>query len=204
MFTFNIDKFFEGVHDNVTLLGQWNKLQRRYVLYPNAVEGLQILLTWIETDARFKCIPQIAYVLATVAHETAREFQPIKERLAKPLTALWWKQKVYSPYYGRGYVQLTWKANYLAEGERLDVGDMFVKNPDAVMEYNFAYEILVGGMFLGRFRRTHTLERYIDCSGKKDYHRARNIVNSGLDRAGTIARLASTFENILNESELKG
>lgn len=58
-------------------------------------------------------ISQISYVLATVRHETAGTYLPIAEYgkgegkpygNPDPLTG-----KI---YYGRGYVQLTWKENY--------------------------------------------------------------------------------------------
>ncbi|NTV99551.1 MAG: carboxypeptidase, partial [Chlorobiaceae bacterium] len=51
---------------------------------------------------------QIAYVLATTQWETSQTFKPVRE-------AFWeseeWRKKHfrYYPYYGRGYVQLTWK-----------------------------------------------------------------------------------------------
>ena len=61
---------------------------------------------------------QIAYVLATTQWETAQTFQPVRE-------AFWhdeaWRQANFSyyPYYGRGYVQLTWDRNYKAYSDIL-------------------------------------------------------------------------------------
>ena len=55
--------------------------------------------------------PQVAYVLATTEWETAHTFKPVKE--AFWLSESWRKNHLhYYPYYGRGFVQLTWKNNY--------------------------------------------------------------------------------------------
>src|SRR5690242_12617458 len=53
---------------------------------------------------------QIAYVLATTQWETAQTFQPVKEA---DWDGVAWRQSnlTYYPYYGRGYVQLTWERN---------------------------------------------------------------------------------------------
>lgn len=54
---------------------------------------------------------QIAYVLATVEHETANTFKPVRE--AFWLNEAWRSNNLwYYPYYGRGYVQLTHQSNY--------------------------------------------------------------------------------------------
>lgn len=54
---------------------------------------------------------QIAYVLATVEWETAKTFKPVRE--AFWLSEAWRKKNLrYYPFYGRGYVQLTWEKNY--------------------------------------------------------------------------------------------
>ncbi len=52
-----------------------------------------------------------AYALATACHETAYTMQPVRE--AFWLSENWRRTHLrYYPFYGRGYVQLTWKANY--------------------------------------------------------------------------------------------
>ena len=54
---------------------------------------------------------QIKYIIATVQHETNNTFKPIKE--AYWLSEGWRKRNLrYYPYYGRGYVQITWRENY--------------------------------------------------------------------------------------------
>ncbi|MGI8542721.1 MAG: glycoside hydrolase family 19 protein, partial [Aridibacter sp.] len=74
---------------------------------------------------------QIAYVLATVEWETARE------------------NLIYYPFYGRGYVQLTWEKNYEKYSEILG-GDL-VKNPDTALDENISLFILIHGFKMGTF-----------------------------------------------------
>ena len=133
-------------------------------------------------------LPQCAYVLATAWHETAYTMKPIKERGGQRYL----RSKPYWPYYGRGYVQLTWKRNY-AKAARI-FRQPFVKNPDLVMKPEFAAPILVRGMKEGWFTGKK-LSDYINDS-RKDYTNARRIVN-GLDRARKIAGHARRFEKLL-------
>lgn len=129
-----------------------------------------------------------AYVLATVWHETAKTMQPIAEYgkgKGKPYG------KPAGPhgkaYYGRGYVQLTWLANY--QKAALATGRDLVANPDLAMEPDIASVILVRGMTEGWF------------TGKKlsdftSYTAMRAIVN-GTDKAALIAGHAEVFEDAL-------
>jgi hypothetical protein len=78
---------------------------------------------------------QIAYVLATTQWETAQTFKPVRE--AFWLSEDWRRQNLrYFPWYGRGYVQLTWKTNYQKYSQILGVD--LVNNPDKAMEENIA------------------------------------------------------------------
>ncbi len=127
---------------------------------------------------------QIAYVLATVEWETARTFKPVRE-------AFWlnedWRKKNfrYYPYYGRGFVQLTWERNYLKYSQILGVD--LVKKPDLAMDKNIALFILVHGFKTGAFtgrKITDYINPYLT-----DYKSARRCIN-GTDRANEIAKLA--------------
>ena len=74
---------------------------------------------------------QIAYVLATVQWETAQTFRPVRE--AFWLSEDWRRRNLrYYPYYGRGFVQITWKNNYEKYSKLLGVD--LVNNPDLAME----------------------------------------------------------------------
>src|SRR5262249_1714917 len=65
---------------------------------------------------------QIAYVLATADHETNHTFKPVTEAywLDNPDAYLKQHHADYYPFYGRGYVQLTWRNNYEKYGQILN------------------------------------------------------------------------------------
>lgn len=126
----------------------------------------------------------IQYVLGTVKHETNDTFKPVKE--AYRLSEGWRKRNLrYYPYYGRGFVQITWKENYEKFSKLLDVD--LVSNPDLALEINNAIFILVYGMKNGIFTGKK-LSDYFDDKGS-DFISARKIIN-GTDKAEHIAKLA--------------
>ncbi|MGY2047948.1 glycoside hydrolase family 19 protein [Methylobacterium sp. JK268] len=124
-----------------------------------------------------------AYVLATAYHETAATLQPVEEigrgrgrpyGLTDPATG--------QVYYGRGYVQLTWKANYAKAQAAL--GQSFVAQPALALRPDLAAAILYRGMTEGWFTGRRLAEFF--GPGGADPVSARRIVN-GTDRAETIA-----------------
>lgn len=130
---------------------------------------------------------QKAYVLATVQHETAHTWRPVKE--AYWLSEAWRKAHLrYYPYYGRGYVQLTWIFNYLKYGNLLGLD--LVKNPDLALEPKTAAFILVHGFKNGTFTG-HRLETHVN-SDQTDFINARRCIN-GLDKAKVIASYAANW-----------
>jgi predicted chitinase len=143
---------------------------------------------------------QIAYVLATVEHETAFTFKPVEEAFwlkprSRQMAHL--RTKPYFPYYGRGYVQLTWKFNYEKYTRKL--GTDLVSNPDKVMEPNIALFILVDGMLLGEFTGKK-LGTYVNGS-KTDFFNARRGIN-GTDKAAEIRNLANAWLSKLNAESI--
>lgn len=130
---------------------------------------------------------QIAYVLATTQWETAQTFRPVKE--AFWLSEDWRKNNLrYYPYYGRGYVQLTWESNYKKYSELLGVD--LVGNPDLALEPATALFVLVHGFKTGTFTGRKIAD-YIN-SDRCDFVNARRCIN-GLDKAHEIAAFAETF-----------
>jgi predicted chitinase len=91
-------------------------------------------------------------------------------------------------YCGRGYVQLTWKANYKKLGDL--VGFPLVGNPDLAMRPDIAAEIMVKGMSQGLFTGKK-LGDYITAE-KCDFVGARRVIN-GTDHAKEIAREAEHY-----------
>jgi putative chitinase len=157
---------------------------------PSHVMGILTILEAWERLVPAADLRWIAYSLATAYHETAFRFEPLREfgrgkgkkyGIPDPETR--------HVFYGRGFVQLTWKENYLKMGRKL--GFDFVSDPDKVMEPKISAEILVRGMVDGDFTGKG-LGRYIS-GAKCDYVSARRIVN-GTDRAEAIAGYARRFE----------
>ena len=134
---------------------------------------------------------QTAYVLATAWWETAHTMKPVEEAyyLGEPRASRYRENLRYYPWHGRGYVQLTWQANYVKAGKNLDRD--LTTDPDAVMNPTVAAEILVVGSLEGWFTGKK-LGDYINKT-KTDYVGARRIIN-GTDKAQAIADIARAYE----------
>lgn len=136
---------------------------------------------------------QIAYVLGTTQHETAGTFRPVEEGFYLGAKAREFQRTLrYWPYFGRGFVQLTWLRNYRKYGKILGV-DLAGKPELALVPIN-ALRILVDGFKTGAFTGAK-LENYVR-EGKTDFRNARRCVN-GLDKADLIARYAKAWLGML-------
>lgn len=84
------------------------------------VNGLNAILNEWEKNYAKKDDRWLAYMLATTHHETDRTMQPIEE-YGKGKGKLYGKPDPITgkAYYGRGFVQLTWKSNYEKMGKVL-------------------------------------------------------------------------------------
>jgi putative chitinase len=136
---------------------------------------------------------QQAYILATAQHESQFIAQ---EEWGKGKNKAYGKvdNKTGQIYYGRGYVQLTWKENYERFSRELDID--LVNNPSLALQYDIAADILVIGMKKGLFTGKK-LNDYIN-DEKTDFEGARWIVNRQ-DRASDIAQYAIAWYDKLNE-----
>jgi putative chitinase len=152
-----------------------------------------------------------AYALATTYHETAGTMQPIREygstsrfmrlyditganpRLARQLGNT--QPGDGAKFAGRGYVQLTGRANYVKAGAKLGID--LVRHPDLALDPDNAARILRYGMAEGWFtgRSLTSLPRTGRASSVA-YINARRIIN-GLDKATKIAGEARQFEDAL-------
>ncbi len=167
------------------------------------VDGINALMTAINaarvTDARW-----MAYMLATAFHETAQTMQPIKESGGQAYfkrryditgerpTLAKANGNVYpgdgAKFCGRGYVQLTWRANYERMGKI--IGTDLVADPDKAMRPDIAAAVMVIGMKQGLFTGRHLYEFFNE--RLTDWVGARRIIN-GSDRAELIAGYAKAF-----------
>jgi putative chitinase len=157
------------------------------------VDGLEHLLDYAEHHTPSLDLRHVAYIFATALHETARTMQPIAEYgqgagypygVPDPETG--------ECYYGRGYVQLTWKNNYAFQEAKLE--HPLVAHPDCALDPACAAAILYEGMLDGDFTGVN-LGDYIHIS-QCDYVQARRVVN-GLDCAEPIAGYAQVFQEAL-------
>lgn len=144
---------------------------------------------------------QIAYVLATVKRETGNLFQPVREGdWPGHIVSDEYRRRHfrYYPYYGRGYVQITWDYNYGEYSNKLGI-DM-VASPDLALAPQNALFILVDGFKNGVFAG-HPISEYIN-EEKTDFINARRCIN-GLDHAQEIKEFADDFLIKLNNGELQ-
>lgn len=164
------------------------------------VDGMEAILN--EWDHRgLHDRRQLAYMLATTYHETAKTMQPIEEfgkgRGRRYGQKIKMSGKAYTKpdqiYYGRGFVQLTWYENYELMGNLLGVD--LLNRPALALDKTVATQILFEGMltaasakgdFTGR-----CLEMYFNDT-EEDWVGARKIIN-GKDQAEKIAAYGKRF-----------
>ena len=172
------------------------------------LSGLDRLLGFVQLDPEVNDVRWVAYMLATVKHECGDTWQPINE---------WGKDSYFDQYEpgtskgvrlgntkpgdglkfkGRGYVQITGRANYTTLGQRLGLGNGLVEQPERVLDPLTAYRIMSVGMREGLFT-SKALRRYINDTAT-DYTGARRIIN-GQDQADKIATYATGMERALRE-----
>lgn len=153
------------------------------------VGGLNFLLDKFDNE-NFST-GQIAYMLATVKHETADTFRPIEERGGyNYFRYLIGKLGIRSlaeanRYKGRGYVQITGKINYYNFSHILKLDLMNI--PSLALIPENAYKIMIYGFINGTFTGKK-LTDFID-GDKLDFYNARRIIN-GLDKASLIQKYA--------------
>ena len=168
-------------------------------LAQSQVDGLNLFLDWYDTEN--PAIPDryhlddrmFAYVLATTYHETGATFQPIREYGSESYL----KSKPYYPWYGRGYVQLTWKDNYQAQDTKLSLNGRLMQDPDLALDPEIALSVILGGMCDGDFTGRKLSDYFTD--QLTDWVDARRIVN-GTDRAQDIADYAELFVDAITQT----
>ena len=173
---------------------------------PGQVAGAGKLLGYISKDPDITDIRWAAYMLATVKHECASTWEPIAERGALEYFNKYEPAGKYGPalgnaqagdgfrYRGRGYVQITGRANYLRIGKAIGMGEQLLNTPELALIPDTSYQIMTHGMRRGLFTGAK-LATFIN-DQKCDYVNARKIIN-GLDKAELIAEYAHKIEAIL-------
>lgn len=179
--------------------------QQNKTLKAGAVAGLQSILENMAEDPDVTDVRWAAYMLATVKRECANQWQPLEEfgkgkgrPYGVPVKVTDTDGTTYTnTYYGRGYVQLTWKANYANMGAKLGLGNLLVLHPEHALEPSTAYKIMSYGMRHGSFTGKKLADFIHD--NVTDYVNSRRIIN-GLDHAQDIAGYAQAFETLLRKN----
>jgi len=181
----NKEKFYDSIRTSL-FGGKLSQLQ---------VDGVNsILKHWDKSG--YKDLRWLAYILATVYHETAKTMQPIAEygkgrgkRYGKKIDV---DGKPYvipnQIYYGRGHVMLTWRANYMRFSKRLNIP--LLANPDLMLKTDVSIAVLFDGMINGLFTGVG-LGRYFNAH-YTDWINARKVINL-TDKAELIADYAEKF-----------
>ncbi len=169
-------------------------------------------------------IRKIAYMLATAELETGHTFNPVEEAnwlswearkkyfegMYDPVLGKNEKRKKMAlenentkqgdgvKYFGRGFVQITWKRNYRRMGEKFGID--LINSPDKALEHDIAIKIMIYGSEEGKFSGK-SLGDYINTE-KTDYYNARRVIN-GTDRADTVQSYAQKMEKCLKIKKCK-
>lgn len=141
--------------------------------------------TYSENDLRW-----LAYALATTIHETASTMWPIEEYgkgAGQPYGVK--DPETGQTYFGRGFVQLTWRANYANASKQLGFAPKsqndFEWTADNALDPFLAGHVMFRGMIEGWFRSDskgrQTLERYFSAT-VDDAYGAREIINGDKSR----------------------
>jgi hypothetical protein len=183
----------------------FQKYSATYKLPAGPAIGLGQILGRLAADPDILDVRWAAYVLATIKHECADVWHPIEEfgkgkgrPYGTPITLTDSSGKQYiNTYYGRGYVQLTWKNNYQKLGHALGLGDDLMYHPEKALSPDLAYQIMSYGMRTGSFTGKK-LADYIHDRSCNDRD-ARQIIN-GRDSCDKIADYAQHLEKLLHAS----
>ena len=162
----------------------------RKTLFPNGltkgqVDGMEKTISYWEENWPRMPLDEMAYVLATIYHETGKVMRPVKEGGGERYL----RSKKYFPHIGVGLIQITWAQNWKRWG---------INSIDDGLSWPIALRATFEGMVTGAFTGKR-LSDYIG-KGRRDYVNARRIIN-GIDKAQLIAGYAEKFRAALIAAE---
>jgi hypothetical protein len=167
---FNRDVYFEKVRES--LFG--GHLDQGQVDGQNAILTVWEKFSKPEDDLRY-----LAYMLATAKHETASTMLPIEE-YGKGGDAEYAQidPETHQGYWGRGFVQLTWRDNYARADKELQLTEAqsCEWHADNALHPFIAAAVMFKGMNQGWFRSGETLGKYFN-EDTDDAFEAREIIN---------------------------
>jgi len=172
-------------------------------LKQDQVDGQELLLSAWESRPTSDDLRHFAYMLATTFHETAATMQPIEEYgRGRGHTYGKIDPETKQAYYGRGYVQLTWRENYRRATDRLHLtgADDLEWHASRALDSAIAYQVMSEGMMQGWFTGK-SLPQYFDAD-TNDPVGARKIINP--DKQGTkIAGYHASFMDALTAAAVE-
>jgi hypothetical protein len=152
------------------------------------VDGQNAILSQLEDENTGTPIDDLrwaAYMLATTFHETARTMWPIEE-YGKGSGKSYGKKdpQTGQTYYGRGFVQLTWRENYHNATVELSLtGDRDLEyHASMALDLAIASQIMFRGMSEGWFTNKKLGQYFNDT--KDDPVNARAIINNDVSKNG--------------------
>jgi hypothetical protein len=170
-------------------------------LSESQVDAQEQLLVNFERDT-YGDLRWIAYMLATTFHETAQTMQPISEYghgeghdygVEDPETG--------QTYFGRGYVQLTWRDNYRRATEKLGLigADDLEWHAGQALDPDIAFQVMDAGMTEGWFTGKALPDYFNETTD--DPVNARAIINNDVASMGeTIAGYYHAFYIALDDA----
>jgi hypothetical protein len=175
------DTYFDAVRDSLF----------NGALSQQQVDGQNLILSVYEggyAGTPFTDLRWVAYLLATVYHETATRCWPVTEYGSQEYL----QGKSYWPYIGRGFIQLTWEENYRNASAMLSLIDDrdLVAHPEVALDSLIAARLAFRGMAEGFFTGKQ-LGMYFNAD-YDDPVNARQIIN-GNDDDEMIAGYHDTF-----------
>jgi predicted chitinase len=160
------------------------------------VEGMTAILDQWESNKGKQDDRWLAYMMATVYHETDKKFQGIVEYGPDSYFKKYDGRKNLGNdqpgdglrFKGRGFVQITGRTNYTNFSKILGVD--LVNKPELALELDNCVKIMFYGMTKGTFTGKKLADYF--SATKEDWVNARRIIN-GTDKANLIAGHAKNF-----------
>lgn len=176
-------KFYENTPFKENAEAAWEAIQKAFLAIPCNTCG--------STPSTVNPLI-MAGAMATVRVEVGKNFKPIMEYASGQAYEGRADLGNTTPgdgvrYKGRGYIQLTGKANYALYGQKLGLD--LVNNPDLALDVN------VGAKILALYFKDRGV---IDACVNKDWLRVRKLVN-GVNRATGLPNGWSEFQNVINQ-----
>ena len=164
------EAYFEAVRDSL-FQGSMEQIQ---VDGQNVIVGLW---DYQATGTPMTDLRWLAYILATTYHETAQQMWPIEEYGGGAGKEYGEPDEYGNSFYGRGFVQLTWKENYERASAILGLIDFrdLGRHPTLALDSLIAARIMFRGMAEGWFTG-HKLGDYFS-ETEDDPEDARLIIN---------------------------